>query len=150
MTRAIITDRIDATDGAHQLVLVLDEPDAAGEQAILALGGYGYEGDGVLYIVATDGWIEYAREGDVLTADVMAYPLKDLDLTPFPETSSLDQRAHRLLRVRTPVGQAVPLGPDEGVAVWFAKPSDTDEDVVAAINAVEDWPLIFAPGPATD
>ncbi|MFF2848622.1 hypothetical protein ACFVT5_20185 [Streptomyces sp. NPDC058001] len=150
MTRAIITDRIDATDGARQLVLVLDEPDSVGEQAVLALGNYGYEGDGVLYIVATDAWIEHTREGDVLTADVMAYPLTDLDVTAFTEMSAHAPEAHRLLRVRTTVDPALCPGGDEAVAVWFAEPSDTDDDVIAAINAAEEWPLLFAPRPATD
>jgi hypothetical protein len=118
------------------LVLTVDPTGPAGERAVAALGTRGYEGDEVLYLVQTDGWAEHHLADGVLTVDVVVHPavLTSLavDPTDFPDRSTTDPTAIRVLRVVT----------------------NTTEDTIPTTTVVlmtpvdeDDWPLILAPAP---
>ena len=144
MTRAIITDGLGDADTEPQLLLILDAPDAPGEQAVVALGDHGYEGDNALYVVATDGWVEQELGGDRLTSYVVAYPREGTAIDAFTERSELDADARRLLRVTSPVDPEAYARLGDAVLIWFAEAGDSDERVIDAINEVEEWPLVLS------
>src|SRR5882724_584737 len=130
-------------DAPDELVLaVIADPDGGpGDRAVARLGDLGYEGEDASYLVQTDGWAERWTGDGTLTVDIVVYPavLESLDIDPaaFPERSSVDSNAIRLLRTNTQASPAdVARAP--AVTVVFTAGSDADR------------PLIIAPPPDTD
>ncbi|MCX4677224.1 hypothetical protein OG413_18280 [Streptomyces sp. NBC_01433] len=133
------------------LVVVVAEEASEDERAVARLGVYGYEGDGCLYFVQTDGWAERRLDGELLTVDIVAYPvvLKGLeaDAELFPERSSADPAALRLLRVSAHVSPGMYERAQDSTAVLTAPAGRPAEQVVAEARSGENWPLILAPPP---
>ncbi|MEV7355537.1 MULTISPECIES: hypothetical protein [unclassified Kitasatospora] len=133
---------------APAAVLVVDPDGTPGERALDRLGSYCYEGDGVFYLVQTDGWFEPSLEGDRLAISVAVYPVAleqvGVDPADFPDRSTVDPRAHLVLRAGTTVDPVLPAWFDEGLAVFTAGPGTPLEDLLAS---EDDWPIILAPPP---
>ena len=84
--------------------------------------------------------------------DVVAYPAVpeglDVELAEFAERSWVDSRAFRLLRVVTRVDPVEAARAPEAKIVFAAAADSSVDQVVAAIHAETDWPVIYAPAPA--
>ncbi|MER5277838.1 hypothetical protein ABT025_19045 [Streptomyces sp. NPDC002809] len=132
-------------------VVIVSEGGAADEDAVAGLGTYGYEGDGCLCFVQTDGWAERRLDGELLTVDIVAYPavLKGIEAAAdrFPERSAADPEALRLLRVSAQVSPGTYARATDITAVLTAPAGTPAEQVVAQARSGEDRPLILAPQP---
>ncbi|MER5983046.1 hypothetical protein [Streptomyces sp. NPDC001787] len=133
------------------LVVTAAEGRTPGEDAVARLGAYGYEGDGCLYFVRTDGWAERRLDGELLTVDIVAYPavLKGLEAEAdrFPERSAADPEALRLLRVSARVSPGTYARAADITAVLTAPAGTPAEEVVAEARSGGSRPLILAPRP---
>ncbi|MFF2543067.1 hypothetical protein ACFVUY_10955 [Kitasatospora sp. NPDC058063] len=129
-------------------VLVADPDGTPGERALARLGTNCYEGDGVLYLVQTDGWAEHAYDGDRLTVAVAAHPAvlerTESDPADFPARSAADPSAVIVLSVEAVVDPATAGRLAEGAAVLVAAP-DTPLDEL--LGSGDDWPMLLAPPP---
>ncbi|MFJ6459969.1 hypothetical protein ACIQM0_02705 [Streptomyces sp. NPDC091387] len=132
-------------------VVIVAEGRAEEEDAVARLGLNGYEGDGCLYFVQTDGWAERRLEGGLLTVDIVAYPvvLKGLDAAAdrFPERSAADPEALRLLRVSAQVSPGTYARATDITAVLTAPAGIPAEQAVAEARSGGSLPLILAPRP---
>ncbi|MEV7426288.1 MULTISPECIES: hypothetical protein [unclassified Streptomyces] len=133
------------------LVVAVDEDGPPAERAVARLGLRGYESDGCLCFVRTDGWAERRLDGEELTVDIVAYPAVldslEIDRVAFPERSAADPDAIRLLRVRA---QVAPEAYEQALALTavLTLPAATPlEQGLAALRSGEDWPLILTPPP---
>ncbi|MEV6478089.1 hypothetical protein [Streptomyces sp. NPDC051657] len=152
MAEAVLCDGLDPDDpDAVTLVVVVAEQADHQERAVARLGAYGYEGEDCLYLVRTDGWAERRLDGELLTVDIVAYPalLKGLeeDGERFPERSSADPAAVRLLRVEARVDPAAYARAAEVTLVLTAPAGSPAEEAVALVRSGEDRPLVVAPRP---
>jgi hypothetical protein len=133
------------------LMVVVDPAGTPGERAVARLADYGYEGDGALYLVRTDGWVERRLDGRTLVIDVVAYPalLEGADLAGagFPERSQVDPQAVRLLRLTTVVDPVEYAHAPEATAVLSAPAGSTPDGILAAVRAGDAWPVIYGPPP---
>ncbi|MEV0646984.1 hypothetical protein AB0I28_17135 [Phytomonospora sp. NPDC050363] len=140
--------------GGVDVVLVIDPDHDRPQETVARLGAWGYEGDGCLYIVGTDAWVERTLVGNRLTAAVYVYDtlLKQLklDLTEFPHRSAADSGAVLVLSVTATVDPELYAEAGDGTAVFSAEAGVTDEQVVEAIQNEEEWPMIFAAPPAPE
>ncbi|MEU3056941.1 hypothetical protein [Streptomyces griseus] len=152
MAEALLCTGLDPDDpDAETLVVVVSDVPDHHERAAARLASYGYEGDGCLYLVQTDGWAERRLEGDLLTVDIVAHPalLRGLeaDRERFSAPSSADPAALRLLRVETRVDPAA-YGRASGATLVLTAPAGTPaEEAVALVRSGEDWPLVLTPPP---
>ncbi|WP_327711146.1 hypothetical protein OG912_23605 [Streptomyces sp. NBC_00464] len=146
----------DEPDSVTLVVIVAEgvegvEGDAADEDAVARLGLFGYEGDGCLYFVQTDGWAERRLDGELLTVDIVAYPavLKGLEAAAdlFLERSAADPEALRLLRVSAQVSPGTYAQAADITAVLTAPAGMPAEQVLAEARSGGYWPLILAPQP---
>ncbi|MFJ2193280.1 hypothetical protein ACIOJE_35940 [Kitasatospora sp. NPDC087861] len=150
MARLYVRPGLDPDEPDAPVAVLLVDPDGSpGERAMERLGAYCYEGDGVFYLVQTDGWAEHAREGGRLAVDIAVYPaaLKAVDVDPadFPLRSTVDSRAVLVLHAETTVDPEPDVQLSEGTAVFTcARPGTTLDDVLAS---AEDWPIVLAPPP---
>lgn len=133
------------------LVVVVAEEGAEDEHAVARLGAYGYEGDGCLYFVQTDGWAERRLDGELLTVDIVAYPAVleglEADAELFPGRSSADPAALRLLRVSGRVSPGLYARAQDSTLVLTAPAGTPAGQVVAEARSGENWPLVLAPPP---
>ncbi|MEU8263693.1 hypothetical protein AB0C02_24095 [Micromonospora sp. NPDC048999] len=127
-------------------VLVVDPDGTPGERAVARLGGCCYEGDGVVYLVQTDGWAERALAGGQLVVDIAVYPavLQQVGVDPagFPGRSAVDPQAVVVLHEETAVDPALSAGLAEATVVLTAGP-DVPLDELLAFE--DDWPMVVAP-----
>ncbi|WLQ48322.1 hypothetical protein P8A21_12785 [Streptomyces poriferorum] len=146
----------DEPDSVTLVVIVAEGADgaeggAADEDAVARLGLFGYEGDGCLYFVQTDGWAERRLDGELLTVDIVAYPavLKGLEAAAdlFPERAAADPEALRLLRVSAQVSPGTYAQAADITAVLTAPAGTPAEQVLAEARSGGHWPLILAPQP---
>ena len=123
------------------LAVIVDPDGGPGDRAVVRLGDMGYEGEDAFYLVQTDGWAERQTADGTLTVDIVAYPVVleslGIDPTAFPERSSVDPDAIRLLRTSTTASPADIAQAPVVTAVFTTTPGD-------------DWPLIIASPPDTD
>ncbi len=124
------------------VVVVVDPEGTAGEQAVVRLGDYCYEGDEVLYFSQTDGWTVHSFDGGRLVVDVLVYPSVlerlEIDAEPFPGRSG---ELVSLLSVAGEVDAELYAQVDPGTAVF---PVASGESLDAAIASDEDWPILMA------
>ncbi|MFF4772686.1 hypothetical protein ACFY05_07485 [Microtetraspora fusca] len=52
------------------VMLVVDPDGTPGERAVARLGDYCYEGDGVFFLLQTDGWAEHALDDNRLVVEI--------------------------------------------------------------------------------
>ncbi|WP_406450112.1 hypothetical protein OG782_11990 [Streptomyces sp. NBC_00876] len=152
MAELVLCTGLDPDDpDAVTLVVTVAEGRAADEDAVAGLGRYGYEGDGCLYLVQTDGWAERRLDGETLTVDIVAHPavLKGLETAAdlFPGRSAADPEALRLLRVSAQVSPAAYARATEITAVLTAPAGTPAEQIVAQARSGGNWPLILASQP---
>jgi hypothetical protein len=143
MPEAVLRDGIDPEDPERVILAVVVDPHGSpGERAVMAVGDYCFpdEEANVAYILQTDAFTECDLKAGQLTVDFMVFPSPArsdgrIDETDFPERSTLEPLAIRVLRVtgRTTHNQL----PDE-VLVYTTPLDRLTED---------DCPLIFAPPP---
>ncbi|MEU1285847.1 hypothetical protein [Kitasatospora sp. NPDC005856] len=129
-------------------VLVVDPDGTPGEQALARLGGHCYEGDGVFYLVQTDGWSEHAYEDGLLTVGIAVHPAvlerAEVDPAGFPLRSATDPAAVLLLRAEAAVDPGLAGRLQEGTAVLTAPPGTPLDDLLGPDG---DWPMIVAGPP---
>ncbi len=130
------------------VVLVVDPDGPPGEQAVSRLGSYCYEGDGVVYLLQTDGWAEQSLDGDRLAVEIAVYPFAlrqvRVDAGPFPTRSALDPDAALVLRAETVVDPRLYARAAPETVVYTA-PGDRPLDEL--LSAGDEWPMILAPAP---
>ena len=136
------------------VVLVVDPDGDQSERIVAEIGAWGHEGDGALFIIPGDAWIERRVEGATLTVDVYVYEhlLRQLkvDLSAYPVRALVDERAVRVLSHSKEVDVELYAEAEPATAVYGAPTGTTPEEVVAAIADEEDWPMIFAPPPSPE
>ncbi|MHC3475201.1 hypothetical protein ACYF6T_41950 [Streptomyces sp. 7R007] len=152
MAQLWLRDGLDPDAPEAVVVAVLIDPAGTPqERAVGALFSCAYEGEDCFLLVRTDGWAERRLRGDVLTVDVVVHPalLKrlEIDAAGFPERSSADPDAVRLLRVSTRVDPRQYEQAPAATVVLTAPAEATPEQIVAGLQARDDWPLIMAPPP---
>ncbi|MFB8104380.1 MULTISPECIES: hypothetical protein [unclassified Streptomyces] len=152
MAEALLCAGLDPDDpDCTTLVVVVTEEEGHQERAVAGLVPYGYEGDGCLYLVRTDGWAERRLEGRQLTVDIVAYPAlldgPEGGAERFPERSDADPAALRLLRVRACVEPDAYERASEVTLVLTAPAGTPAEEAVALVRSGEDRPLVVAPPP---
>ncbi|MEU0356600.1 hypothetical protein [Streptomyces cyaneofuscatus] len=154
MAEALLCAGLDPDDPDSTTLVVVVAEEGHHERAVAGLVPYGYEGDGCLYLVRTDGWAERRLEGRRLIVDIVAYPalLEGLDggAERFPERSDADPAALRLLRVRASVDPDAYERASEVTLVLTAPAGTPAEEAVALVRSGEDWPLVVAPPPERD
>ncbi|MFJ3667006.1 hypothetical protein ACIPSE_11170 [Streptomyces sp. NPDC090106] len=148
--RLYVRSGLDPDDPDRVLaVLVVDPEGTPAERALAALGSYCYEGDGVFYLVRTDGWAERTLDEGELTVDIAVYPvpLRQVDVDPedFPARSTVDPQALLLLSARTQVDPELGARMAEATAVFTAAPDVPLDDL---LKADDQWPMLLAPPPA--
>ncbi|MFF5211175.1 hypothetical protein [Streptosporangium sp. NPDC000396] len=134
------------------LVLRVDPQGTPAERAVYALGMSAYEGDRVFYVLPTDAWAERRLEGDTLTVDIMTYTSwlgelvagvadpADFDPLPGPNPGEC------VLLRRSATVDPVEYARADGATLVFGAPADMPvEQVIAAMYAEEDWPIILGP-----
>jgi hypothetical protein len=140
----------------HEFVLavVVDPDGEPADRAVAQLGLYSYEGDGVMYLLQTDGWAEQSLVGDVVTVDVVAYSavLQKLriDEAGFGERSPIEPEAVRLLRVSAVVDVAEYQRAPVTAVVLEAPVGTTFEQMLAMIGDGETEPIVLATPPGSD
>lgn len=152
MAEAVLCTGLDPDDpDSVTLVVIVAGGEAVDEDAVARLGLYGYEGDGCLCLVQTDGWAERRLDGELLTVDIVAYPavLKGLEVAAdrFPERSAADPEAVRLLRVSARVDPGAYARATDITAVLTAPAGTPAGQVVAQARSGEHQPLVLAPQP---
>ncbi|MBW4716802.1 hypothetical protein KZQ38_06490 [Saccharothrix sp. SC076] len=131
---------------APVLVLVVDPAGTPGERAVAKLGDYCYEGDEVLYLSRTDGWVEHHLDGDRLAVDIAVHPsaLKQVgvDPTPFTGRSAVDPEVALVVRVE---GVVDPERHAQiaGTVLYALEPGERPD-------GGEHWPILLAPPPGVD
>ncbi|WP_091202856.1 hypothetical protein [Micromonospora narathiwatensis] len=129
-------------------VLVVDPDGTPGERAVARLGGCCYEGDGVFYLVQTDGWAERSLAGGRLTVDIAVYlaVLRQVGVDPasFPGRSAVDPQAVVVLRGETAADPALSACLAEATAVLTAGPDVPLDELLAS---EDDWPMVVGPPP---
>ncbi|MEV6594371.1 hypothetical protein [Streptomyces acidicola] len=133
------------------VAVVIDPEGTPEERAVGELFAYGYEGDGSLMLVRTDGWAERRLQGEILTVEIVVYRdvLKrlDIDTAGFPERPLVEPDAVRLLRVSTRVTRREYEQALDLTAVLKAPAGATPEQITAGLHSGDTWPLILAPPP---
>lgn len=136
------------------LAIVVDPDGGSADRAALQLWSGAYDGDGVSYLVRTDGWAERSLVGDELTVDLVVYPnvLRQLgvDEAAFGERSPIEPEAVRLLRVSAKVDVDEYQQVAMPTVVLPASPGTTSEQLLAMIGDGDVEPLILAPPPGSD
>ncbi|MDJ0346472.1 hypothetical protein QMK19_33495 [Streptomyces sp. H10-C2] len=131
------------------VVLIVDPDGLPGERAVYELFSYCYEGDGVFYLVGTDGWAEHTLDGDRLVVDIAVYPgalgQVGVDAGAFPDHSALDPDAALVLHVEGVVDPELYARAAPATAVFAAGPDRLLDDVLASDH---DWPMVLALGPS--
>lgn len=140
-------------DDPRELVLaiVIDADGEAADLAVRRLSSHAYDGDGVGYLVQTDGWAEQSLVGDVLTVDLIVYPvvLRQLgvDEAEYGERSPIEPEAVRLLRVSAVVDVVEYRRAPVSAVVLDAPAGTTFERMLAMIRDGDVEPLILAAPP---
>lgn len=133
------------------VAVVIDPQGTPEERAVGALFSCAYEGEGCFLLVRTDGWAERRLQGGVLTVEIVVHPavlgMLGFDAAGFPERSSVEPAAVRLLRVSTHVAGCQYDQALDVTAVLKAPAELTPQQVVAGLRSGETWPLILAPPP---
>ena len=149
MPRAWITNNL-IPDYADMffVLLQLDPGDGTPVSAVFSeLGSCGYEGDKSFDIAGTDAWMERTLEGTTLLLDLVAYPrlIEGAGVDPglFTDRAQRDADAVRVVRVACEVDPAEYTKAHEGTFVWIATDGITLEQIRAAIEQDENWPLSF-------
>ena len=143
-------------DDPQELVLaiVIDAEGEAADRAVRQLSSHAYDGDGVGYLVQTDGWAEQSLVGDVLTVDLVVYPsvLRQLgvDEVEFGERSPIEPEAVRLLRVSAVVDVVEYQRAPVLAAVLDAPAGTTYEQMLAMISDGDVEPIVLAAPPGHD
>jgi hypothetical protein len=120
----------DAPDDMH-LVVAVDPNGSPGERAVVELATRAAEGDGALFVAPADGWVQRRLDGDTLTVELYRGGTD-------PE---------RLVRVETTVDPLDYAETGPSTLVFAAARGATSDEVVAAIQAEVDWPIVYAPRP---
>ncbi|MCU1640349.1 MAG: hypothetical protein JWN03_624 [Nocardia sp.] len=140
----------DALDDTF-LVVAVDPDGPVGECAVAGLAVWGSEAGQAVCVLQTDGWVERTLDGDQLTVDLVAYPRLfshiPAEVAEFPDRSEVDPDAVRLLRAVVTVDPAAYELTSEATVVFEAPAGTSAAEVVATIQAREDWPVIYAPAP---
>lgn len=136
------------------LAIVVDPDGEPDDRAVARLGLNAYEGDGVAYLVQTDGWAEQSLVGDMLTVDLVVYPsvLKQLgvDEARLGERSPIEPDAVRLLRVSAAVDVAEYQQAPVTVVVLEAPIGTTYEQLLGMIEDGDVAPIVLATPPGDD
>ncbi|TWF90859.1 hypothetical protein FHX80_13275 [Streptomyces brevispora] len=131
------------------VVLVVDPDGPPGERAVHELFNCCYEGDGVVYLVPTDGWAEHTLDGNRLVVDIAEYPVAlgrvGMDSGAFPGHSVVDPEAALVLRVDAVVDPERYARAAPGTVVFSAGPDQSLEEVLASVDG---WPMVLGPSPA--
>lgn len=134
--------------GEAVLVVTLDPGNSPGEAFASGMGDWGYEGDGVFYVVGTDGWITTSIEGTVLSAEVHIaghyVAEQGGDPSGFP---AVDDGYVRVVRATGTADPALYAEAAESGIVVFDAPHGSAPEQALARDFAEDWPLIWAPAP---
>ncbi|MFE7463229.1 hypothetical protein ACFU6R_03875 [Streptomyces sp. NPDC057499] len=145
MARLHVRPGVDPDEPEVPVVTLRVDPDGApGERAAARLGDHCYEGDGVLYLVRTDGWAEHALDGDRLTVGLAVYAAvltrMGVDPAEFPDRSAADPGAVLILRAEAVVDPELYARAAPATALLVGAPDGTPEEG-------GDWPVLLAPAP---
>ncbi|MFJ9947202.1 hypothetical protein [Kitasatospora sp. NPDC091207] len=149
MARLLLRPGIDPDEPDVPVVTLVVDPDGPpAERAVARLGDHCYEGDGVLYLVRTDGWAERALDAGRLVVGIAVYPVvlgqAGADAAAFAGRSPVDPEAVLVLRAEAPVDPELYARAAPGAVVFAAGPEETLDDLLAAEEA---WPMVVAPPP---
>jgi hypothetical protein len=131
---------------APLLVVVIDPAAGPGERAVRNLLDHGYEGDGAFYLLPTDAWVERQLDGTTLTVRIVA-PTDQLDELDIEDAGFAEPEPGDtvLLERVTTVDPALYARTGPGTMVFASRRGTSPAEVVAAIHAADDWPLILGP-----
>ncbi|MGI5489375.1 hypothetical protein [Microtetraspora malaysiensis] len=127
------------------VTLVVDPDGTSGERAVARLGDYCYEGDGVFFLLRTDGWAEHTLDDNGLVVDIAVYPFAlgqiGVDSAEFPGRSAIDPEAALVLRAEGAVDPELYARTAPATAVFVASPERTLDEV---LTCEDDWPVLLA------
>ncbi|ROQ78089.1 hypothetical protein OG322_38660 [Streptomyces sp. NBC_01260] len=151
MTRLHIRSGVNPEEPDVPVVTLVVDPDGPpGERAVHELFSYCYEGDGVVYLVMTDGWAEHTLDGNRLVVEIAVYPgalgQVGVDAGTFPGRSALDPEAALVLRAETVVDPELYARAAPATAVFTAGPDRALDDLLAA----DAWPMVLGHSPADE
>ncbi|MFJ3927046.1 hypothetical protein [Streptomyces sp. NPDC090022] len=139
---------LNPADREAVLPVVAVDPDGdPAERAVARLSAQGYEGDGCLFLVRTDGWAERRLSDGTLTVSVAAYPA-DPDDADGVLRSARDPQAVLLLTVSAPVSALAYARATDSTVVVVTPEARSAGDIEADLGTGALWPLILAPPPS--
>ncbi|MFF8696583.1 hypothetical protein ACF08W_30650 [Streptomyces sp. NPDC015144] len=150
MARLHVRTGVDPDEPATPFVTLHVDPDGTpGERVAARLGDHCYEGDGVLYLVRTDGWAERAFDGHRLTVGLAVYASvlarTGVDPAEFPDRSAVDPEAVLILRAEAQADPELYARAAPATVLLAEEPGGAPD----AGEAEEDWPVILAPPPGS-
>ncbi|MFF2009303.1 hypothetical protein ACFVWY_09545 [Streptomyces sp. NPDC058195] len=142
MAQLHVRPGVNPDEPATPVVTLHVDPDGVlGERVAARLGDHCYEGDGVLYLVRTDGWADHTLDGHRLTVGIAVYAAvltrMGVDPAEFPDRSAADPQAVLILRAQTSVDPEVYARAAPATALFTGVPDE-------ALEGGEDWPVILA------